>query len=40
LEPRDEPTYDPSDELGVLEALWLDKLAASGESLYERLRGA
>jgi hypothetical protein len=40
LEPRDEPTSDPSEELGVLEALWLDKLAASGESLYERLRGA
>ena len=27
LEPIDEPGYDPSDDLEVLEQLWLDKLA-------------
>jgi len=36
LEPRDEPSYDPTAELEVLMALWLEKLAASGESLYGR----
>jgi hypothetical protein len=39
LEPKDEPTYDPKEELAVLETLWRDKLAASGEPLYEGLRG-
>jgi hypothetical protein len=36
LEPRDEPSYDPSEELGVLMEMWLDKLAAAGEALYGR----
>lgn len=26
LTPRDEPGYDPADDLAVLEALWLDRL--------------
>jgi hypothetical protein len=34
LEPRDEPDYDPSKDLEVLKELWLEKLSASGESLY------
>lgn len=34
LEPRDELSYDPTNDLGVLKAMWLEKLTASGESLY------
>ena len=26
LEPMDDPTYDPAEDLAVLEALWLEKL--------------
>jgi hypothetical protein len=36
LEPRDAPTYDPTEDLRVLKEMWLEKLAASGESLYRR----
>lgn len=34
LEPRDEPTYDPTEDLAALEEMWTEKLAASGESFY------
>lgn len=36
LKPRDEPSHDPRDELGVLEELWLEKLGKSGVALYGR----
>jgi hypothetical protein len=36
LEPQKEPDYDPTEDLAVLLAMWIDKLTASGESLYER----
>jgi hypothetical protein len=36
LEPRDEPTYDPTGDLRVLKEMWLEKLAASGEPLYRQ----
>ena len=32
--PDDAPSYDPADDLGVLEALWRERLAASGEASY------
>ncbi|MBZ0266943.1 GIY-YIG nuclease family protein [bacterium] len=35
LEPRDEPGYDPRAELDTLRELWLEKLAAAGEPLYD-----
>ncbi|HVN76224.1 MAG TPA: GIY-YIG nuclease family protein [Thermoanaerobaculaceae bacterium] len=38
LEPRDEPGYDPAEDLRVLKEMWLEKLAASGEPLYPRSR--
>jgi hypothetical protein len=34
LEPRDEPAYDPREDLAVLREIWAEKLVASGESLY------
>jgi hypothetical protein len=34
LEPKDEPGYDPGEDLAVLKKMWLDKLTESGESLY------
>ena len=34
LQPKDEPTYDPREDLSVLREIWADKLVASGESLY------
>ncbi|MFA5802099.1 MAG: GIY-YIG nuclease family protein [Thermoleophilia bacterium] len=41
LEPRDEPAYDPTDDLVVLKEMWFDKLAVSGDSLYKQSgRGA
>jgi len=41
LEPRDEPTYDPAEDLRLLGEMWLEKLAASGDPLYGRSpRGA
>ena len=38
LEAKDEPAYDPTDDLRVLKKMWLEKLTASGEPLY-RLSG-
>ena len=38
LTPKKEPDYDPTEDLGVLLAMWIDKLTASGESLYGRVR--
>ena len=34
LKPSDEPDSDPSDDLRVLKELWVDKLTATGASLY------
>ena len=34
LEPKDDPAYDPSEDLAVLKAIWVEKLSASGESFY------
>ena len=34
LQPKDEPTYDPGEDLSVLRDLWTEKLVAVGESLY------
>jgi len=34
LKPSEEQASDPSDDLAVLEAMWRDKLSASGE-LYD-----
>ncbi len=34
LEPRDDPTYDPTEELFTLKEIWVDKLKASGETFY------
>jgi hypothetical protein len=36
LEPKKEPDYDPTEDLGVLKEMWIDKLTASGESLYRQ----
>lgn len=41
LEPVDEPTYDPAEDLRVLKKMWLEKLTAAGHALYpQSLRGA
>jgi hypothetical protein len=42
LEPPDEPGYDPSEDLRMLVAMWLEKLALSSDALYgdEPKRGA
>jgi len=34
--PRDEPAYDPTEDLHVLKEMWLEKLTASGEALYRQ----
>lgn len=34
LEPPDRPDYDPTDDLGVLEALWLEKLSPFADRGY------
>ena len=34
LSPKDEPNYDPSDDLRALEELWLDRLSPFGERGY------
>ncbi|MGA1795811.1 MAG: GIY-YIG nuclease family protein [bacterium] len=40
LEPRDEPACDPTEDLRALKEMWIEKLTASGESLYRQsLRG-
>ncbi len=36
LVPSDDPGYDPSEDLRVLKAMWLEKLTASGVPLYRR----
>ncbi len=38
LEPKDAPGYDPEEDLRVLQQMWLEKLTASGESLYGQSR--
>jgi hypothetical protein len=38
LKPSKEPLDDPSEDLRVLLEMWLEKLEASGEPLYARLR--
>ena len=40
LEPRDDPAYDPNDDLVVLKRMWVEKLTATGETLYpQSMRG-
>lgn len=40
LESRNEPAYDPTGDLRALKEMWIEKIAASGESLYRQsLRG-
>ncbi|MDO8736274.1 MAG: GIY-YIG nuclease family protein [Thermoleophilia bacterium] len=34
LEPQDEPSRDPAEDLAALRDLWLEKLTAAGEALY------
>jgi hypothetical protein len=34
LTPPEDPTYDPRDDLDVLEALWRERLAEAGEGMY------
>lgn len=34
--PKDDPTYDPTDDLKALEEMWLDKLSPYGERGYNR----
>ncbi len=36
LEMDDDPTYDPTEDLAVLKQLWLERLAASGETFYRQ----
>ena len=38
LEPRDEPAYDPAEDLRVLKEMWLEKLMIVGEPLYRQFR--
>ena len=38
LEPRDEPAYDPTEDLRVLKEIWLEKLMTAGEPLYRQSR--
>ncbi len=38
LEPSEDPTYDPTDDLRVLKEMWLEKLTASGAPLYRQSR--
>ncbi len=41
LKPSDDPAYDPTEDLIVLKTMWIEKLAASGVTLYPRSkRGA
>lgn len=35
LEPRDEPSYDPTEDLAVLKDMWVEELTGRGESLYQ-----
>ncbi|MDH3404448.1 MAG: GIY-YIG nuclease family protein [Acidobacteriota bacterium] len=36
LPPREEPDYDPADDLAVLEQLWLERLTPYGERGYNK----
>lgn len=36
LEMDDDPAYDPADDLVVLKRLWLERVAAEGETLYRQ----
>ncbi|MFN8177786.1 MAG: GIY-YIG nuclease family protein [bacterium] len=38
LDPKDEPAYDPAEDLRALKEMWLEKLTASGEPLYRQSR--
>ncbi len=41
LDPRDDPAYDPSEDLRTLKEMWIEKLTAAGEALYpQSKRGA
>ncbi len=40
LEPQDNPDYDPSEDLEVLEQLWLDKLTPFEPAGYNRPRAS
>ena len=35
LEPHDDPDYDPTDDLAVLQSMWRDRLMAAGQAFYE-----
>jgi type II secretory pathway component PulK len=39
LTPKDDPAYDPGDDLRTLEELWLEKLNAYEPTGYHRLKG-
>lgn len=34
LSPSELPDYDPTDDLGMLEAMWVEKLESAGDSSY------
>ncbi len=36
LEPKEEPDYDPTDDLAALKEMWIEELTKSGETLYPR----
>jgi hypothetical protein len=36
LEPSDEPTYDPTEDLAALKQMWIEELTKSGEALYHQ----
>ena len=36
LEPTDDPTYDPAEDLHVLETLWIEKLSPFGDKGYNK----
>jgi hypothetical protein len=38
LKPRDEPAYDPTEDLRVLKEMWLEKIVAAGAPLYRQSR--
>lgn len=37
LEPADNPTYDPSEDLRILEELWMEKLSPFGDRGYHKM---
>jgi hypothetical protein len=37
LEPPDDPTYDPAEDLQILEKLWIEKLSPFGDKGYNKL---